>query len=136
TMWGISAQEYLKRADVWPLNPDGEILLGLKIEDRHALEHSEATSKVPGIGFAEWGPGDMGLSFGLLDAHDPPYPPQMANARARVLAATKAANVAFLDGVNAENIEARLAEGVKICAGGRPELADKGRRLTKRKMPW
>jgi 4-hydroxy-2-oxoheptanedioate aldolase len=25
--WGISQQEYYKRADVWPLNPDGEILV-------------------------------------------------------------------------------------------------------------
>ncbi|MCP5113382.1 MAG: hypothetical protein GY953_21320 [bacterium] len=135
-IWGIPSAEYIKRADVWPLNPDGEIFLGLKIEDRHALENAEASAKVPGIGFAEWGPGDMGYSFGLLDAHDPPYPPQMKAARTRVLAATKAAKIAFLDGVNADNMEERLADGVMICAGGRPEIADKIRRLKKRQMPW
>lgn len=134
-IWGISPQEYLRRADVWPLNPEGEILLGLKIEDRHALENAELTVRVPGIAFAEWGPGDMGFSFGLLNAHDPPYPPPMAQARARVLAATKAAKIAFLDGVNVDNIEERLAEGVMIGSGSR-EAADKGRRLTKRPMPW
>lgn len=134
-IWGISPQEYLKRADVWPLNPEGEILLGLKIEDRHALEHTDLTTRVPGIAFAEWGPGDMGFSFGLLNAHDPPYPPKMADARARVLAATKAAKIAFLDGVNVNNIEERLAEGVMIGSGNQ-EAAEKGRRLTKRAMPW
>jgi hypothetical protein len=77
----------------------------------------------------------MGFSFGLLSAHDPPYPPQMAQARARVLAATKAAKIAFLDGVNVDNIEERLAEGVMIGSGSQ-EAADKGRRLTKRSMPW
>ena len=30
--WGVDRDEYLKKADRWPLNPDGEILLGLKIE--------------------------------------------------------------------------------------------------------
>lgn len=133
-IWGLSAAEYLQRADVWPLNPNGEILLGLKIEDRHALENAEASAKVPGIGFAEWGPGDMGFSFGLLGAHDPPYPPRMARARARVLAATEAAGIFFLDGVNLDNIEERLADGVMIGSGSR-EAAEKGRRLTNRAMP-
>ncbi len=130
-IWGVSPGEYLKKADVWPLNPDGELLLGLKIEDRHALERAEESVRVPGIAFAEWGPGDMGLSFGLLDAHDPPYPPQMAHARARVLAATKAAGIFFLDAVNVDNIEQRLAEGVMIGSGTR-EAAEKGRRLFRR----
>ena len=28
-IWGISEQEYLDKADAWPLNPNGELLLGL-----------------------------------------------------------------------------------------------------------
>ena len=36
-IWGVTAQEYVQKADVWPLNPDGEIMLGLKIENRRAL---------------------------------------------------------------------------------------------------
>src|SRR3982751_356378 len=30
-IWGITPAEYLQRAEPWPLNPDGEIILGLKI---------------------------------------------------------------------------------------------------------
>ena len=30
-IWGISSAEYLRVADPWPLNPDGEILLGVKV---------------------------------------------------------------------------------------------------------
>src|SRR2546425_30263 len=56
-IWGITGQEYIKKADVWPLNPEGEILLGLKIEDKFALENAEKSTKIPGIAFAEWGPG-------------------------------------------------------------------------------
>ena len=134
-MWGIPAREYLNKADPWPLNPQGEILLGLKIEDRHALENCEKTTRVPGIAFAEWGPGDMGFSFGLLDAHDPPYPPVMQKARERVFAAVKGAKLYFLDGVRPANVEEQIRAGVRIGSGG-PETADKGRQFTKRGMPW
>src|SRR5437763_2973437 len=67
-IWGLSNAEYLEKADPWPLNPDGELLLGLKIENRRALANVERTLQVPGIAFAEWGPGDMGLSFGYRQA--------------------------------------------------------------------
>src|SRR5438445_12835995 len=30
-IWGVSTEEYMDKADVWPLNPKGEILLGLKL---------------------------------------------------------------------------------------------------------
>ncbi|MCZ6635883.1 MAG: aldolase/citrate lyase family protein, partial [bacterium] len=76
-VWGVSTDEYLQKADVWPLNPEGEIMLGLKIENRRALENAEGSAAVPGISFAEWGPGDMGMAFGHPWRHDPPYPDEM-----------------------------------------------------------
>lgn len=136
-IWGISPAEYLEKADVWPLNPNGEILLGLKIEDRYALENAEESTKVPGIAFAEWGPGDMLWSLvgnvprgGSEDAH-----PEMKKARARVLAATKAAKIHFLNSVNADNVEEMIKEGVMVGAGNQA-AAERGRKFTKRQMPW
>jgi 2-keto-3-deoxy-L-rhamnonate aldolase RhmA len=38
-------------------------MLSVKIEDKWALANTEKTAAVPGIAFAEWGPGDMGLSL-------------------------------------------------------------------------
>jgi 4-hydroxy-2-oxoheptanedioate aldolase len=134
-IWGISAAEYLEVADPWPLNPDGELLLGLKIEDRHALENAEASTKVPGIGFAEWGPGDMAMSFGLARNSDGTWPPSLAAARARVLAATKAAGIPFLNAVTPNNVEAMIDEGVMIGAANEA-AAERGRRYTNRQMPW
>ena len=127
--------DYLRTADVWPLNPEGEILLGLKIEDRHALANAEKSAKVPGIAFAEWGPGDMGMSFGHPQLHDPHYPPEMINAQKRVSAACKAAKLFFLNGVSVDTVEQRIREGVMIGSGNQA-AADKGRKFTKRKMPW
>jgi len=83
-IWGISADEYGEKADVWPLNPKGELLLGLKVENVRALSNVEATLAVPGIAFAEWGPGDMGMSLGFPDNHDEPYPaPRAISFRSR-----------------------------------------------------
>jgi 4-hydroxy-2-oxoheptanedioate aldolase len=132
-IWGVSGSDYQRLADPWPLNPDGELLIGLKIEDRHALDHADSSTAVPGVGFAEWGPGDMSLSFGVRRAG---MPQVLVEARARVLAATKQAGIAFLNQVNADNIEQMIDEGVRIGAGAGPEVADQGRRYTNRRMPW
>ena len=110
-------------------------MLGLKIENRRALENAEASTSVPGISFAEWGPGDMGFSFGLPDAHDPPYTEEMAGAQARVKNACESAGVAFLDGANPENVAQRVDEGVKILSAGE-ETVEIGRKHTNRTMPW
>jgi 4-hydroxy-2-oxoheptanedioate aldolase len=137
-IWGMQPNEYIMKADPWPLNPEGELLLGLKIENKRALWNVEASTRVPGISFAEWGPGDMGMSLGFPDNHDEPYPPEMAEARARVLAACKAAKIAFLNTTRPDDVVERIEEGVMIGAAGRggQEAADIGRRHTGRKMPW
>jgi 4-hydroxy-2-oxoheptanedioate aldolase len=132
-IWGVSPQEYLARADVWPLNPKGELLLGLKIENQRALANVEASTAVPGIGFAEWGPGDMGMSFGYMDAHDPPYAPEMEAAMQRVKAACDRANIAFLNSVSAGSVVELIEWGVQIGAGS-PEAAAIGRAHTQRTM--
>jgi len=133
-IWGITGRDYLRVADPWPLNPDGELLLGLKIEDRHALEQAESSVSVPGIGFAEWGPGDMAFSFGFTDGPSA-REAVMQDARTRVLEATKTAGIAFLNAVTPDDVIRMLDDGVMIGAGGR-EAAEAGRRHTRRRMPW
>src|SRR5438477_2374274 len=94
-IWGVSTAEYLDKADAWPLNPNGELLLGLKLEDKYALANAEANLRVPGIAFAEWGPGDMALSLGVLGPNAGEAPAMRA-ARNKVFAATKANKIFFL----------------------------------------
>ncbi len=135
-IWGIPVPEYLQKADAWPLNPEGELMLGLKIENKRALDTSEASAKVPGISFAEWGPGDMGMSLGYPDAHDAPFPATMQAARARVFAACRDAGLFFLNSVTTETVTGMIDEGVMIGASGRggEEAAAAGRAHTKRAM--
>ncbi|HEX5794262.1 MAG TPA: hypothetical protein VFY19_00365, partial [Geminicoccaceae bacterium] len=103
--------------------------------NRRALDNVEASLAVPGVAFAEWGPGDMGMAFGHKDAHDPPYPPEMTAAGARVKAACERAGVRFLEMVRAEDVVAQIEDGVRICAAT-AEAAEIGRRHGKRTAPW
>ena len=135
-VWGFSPSEYMRRADVWPLNPEGEILLGLKIEDRYVFMNSEQIAKTPGIGYAEWGPGDMGLSLGFPEVHDPPYPATVAAARLRILNACGDAGIAFPDVMTLDNVEERVNEGLRILTTRYEEAAARGRRLTQRPQLW
>lgn len=136
-IWGLPILEYLHRADPWPLNPEGELLLGLKIENVRALANVEETTRVPGLAFAEWGPGDMGMSMGYPDRHDEPYVEEMLTARSRVMAACKATGLYFLNQVAPADVVARIAEGVMIGAGRQArEASEIGRRHTGRTLPW
>lgn len=137
-IWGVSTAEYMRIAEPWPLNPDGEFIFGLKIENPRADANVESTVRVPGIAFAEWGPGDHGFyivgapgSGGRGDTTA-----AMQAVRTRVLNATKAANIKFLNSCNENNVEEQLKDGVMICTGGDGPGADKGRAFTKRTDPW
>ena len=129
----------MRIADPWPMNPDGEFLFGLKIENPRADANVETSVRVPGIAFAEWGPGDHGF---FLMGRPGTYQgggeaaENMAAVRRRVLNATKAAGVKFLNACNEKNVIDQLKDGVMICTGGDSPAADIGRAFTKRTDPW
>ncbi len=133
-VWGISDEEYLRRCDPWPLNPEGELLLGVKLESPEGVANCEAILDVPGLGFAEMGPGDLGLALGYVPLQIETYPPEMREARERIFAACRKNRVAFLEVAWPENIVARLDEGVRIIAGQREDTARLGRAHQRRGM--
>src|SRR4051794_17829819 len=56
--WGLTQQEYYARADVWPLAPDGEVLVILMIENVQGIENlPRILDEVPGIGVVLIGEG-------------------------------------------------------------------------------
>ena len=76
-VWGLSTEDYMERCDPWPLNPNGELLLGVKLESPEGVANCEEILAVPGLGFAEIGPGDLSLSLGYRTMPREPYPPEM-----------------------------------------------------------
>ena len=72
-IWGLSTEEYMARCDPWPLNPKGELLLGVKLESPEGVANCEEILGVPGLGFAEIGPGDLRLSLGYARFRANPF---------------------------------------------------------------
>jgi 2-keto-3-deoxy-L-rhamnonate aldolase RhmA len=134
-IWGLSSEDYLERCDPWPLNPKGELLLGVKLESPEGIANCDEIVAVPGLAFAEIGPGDLSLSLGYRTIPREPFPPEMQAARDRVLAACRRCGVAFLQGCNEDNIVRRIDEGVRVIAGHSEQAAIKGRAHQKRTMP-
>ena len=134
-VWGLSTEAYLQRCDPWPLNPSGELLLGVKLESPEGVERCEQILDVPGIGFAELGPGDLGLALGYVSVPRDPYPPEMVEARARVFGACRARGIPFLEVATPESIVRKIDEGVRIIAGHQAETAEVGRAHAKRTLP-
>src|SRR5437016_1421662 len=134
-VWGSSPEEYMACCDPWPLNPRGELLLGVKLESHEGIAHCEEIVAVPGLGFAEMGPGDLGLALGYVAVPRDPYPPEMREARERVFAACRKYRVAFLEAAAPENIAGKLDEGVRVIAGHHKETAIVDRAHQTRTMP-
>ena len=71
--WGLTQQEYYSRADVWPLAPQGEILVVIQCEDTRAIENLPRILKeVPGIGVVLIGEGDLSQELGHPREYDHP----------------------------------------------------------------
>lgn len=134
-IWGLSTEDYMERCDPWPLNPKGELLLGVKLESPEGVANCEEILAVPGLGFAEIGPGDLSLSLGYRTIPREPYPAEMQAARDRILAACRANGVAFLQTCTPDNVILRIDEGVRVIAGHSEACAIKGRAYQKRKLP-
>ncbi|MBV9859734.1 MAG: hypothetical protein JO038_06495 [Alphaproteobacteria bacterium] len=134
-IWGLSPQEYLARCEPWPLAPEGELLLGVKLESPEGIANCDAILAVPGLGFAELGPADLGLSLGYIEMPRQPYPPAMQEARTRVFAACRRNKLAFLESCTLDDIAGRLDEGVRVIAGHSEAVAAKGRAHQRRAMP-
>jgi 4-hydroxy-2-oxoheptanedioate aldolase len=111
--WGITNAEYYAKADVWPLHPDGEILVALMIEDQLAIENLPAIlDQVPGIGLIIVGEGDMSQELGIPRQYDHP---RMLECKRRILDICAARGVAVgHPHVTADNVKQVLDDGYRF----------------------
>ena len=107
--WGVSQQEYYDRADVWPLNPKGEILVILMMEDTRGIENLERILKeVPGIGTILIGEGDLSQELGYPRQYEHP---EVLKWMARVVDACNKKVPVGHPHVDSNNVERILKEG-------------------------
>ena len=63
-LWGLDSVEYARRADVWPLNPEGELFAVAMIESQEAVRNIHEILQTP-ISAVMVIPGDMAMDLGL-----------------------------------------------------------------------
>ena len=63
-LWGLNSSEYAQRADVWPLNPEGELFAVAMIESEEAVNNIHEILQTP-VSAVMVIPGDMAMDLGL-----------------------------------------------------------------------
>jgi 4-hydroxy-2-oxoheptanedioate aldolase len=109
--WGISGEEYERRSDLWPLNPEGDLLAIVMVETAEGLKNLDEILSVPGVGMVFIGAaGDLHLSLGVSrDA------PEVEAARQTILKGCLAHNVACgMTPTSAADAVRRIDEGWKM----------------------
>jgi len=109
--WGISEAEYVRRADLWPLNPDGDLLAIMMIETSEGLKNADAIASVPGMGAIFVGAGaDLSQYLGVARNSA-----ELEQGFQTILKACLAHHVACgITALNGTDIIKRLAEGWKM----------------------
>ena len=111
--WGLTAQEYYARADVWPLAPRGEVLVIIQCEDLLAIDNLPSIlEQVPGIGVVLIGEGDLSQEMGHPREYDHP---DVAAAINTILRICKEHNIPCgHPHPDANNMERLVEEGYKF----------------------
>jgi 4-hydroxy-2-oxoheptanedioate aldolase len=110
--WGLTQMEYYARADVWPLNSDGEILVGIMCEEVRAVKNlPKMLEQVPGIGVVLIGEGDLSQDLGYPRQYDHP---KVVAAMDEILAICKQYKVVCgHPHVNSGNVDGFLEKGFR-----------------------
>jgi 4-hydroxy-2-oxoheptanedioate aldolase len=110
-VWGLSTDEYERRADLWPLNPDGDLLAIVMVESAEGLKNLDEILSVPGVGMVFIGAAnDLRLSLGV-----PANAPEVEAARQAILKGCGAHKVACgITATSGADMVKRLNEGWKM----------------------
>jgi len=111
--WGLSVPEYFDACDVWPLDPDGEMLLIAICETTEGVAALPGILReVKGIGVVWAGPGDLSVSMGTGGNPDAP---EVQEALLDILKSCQEYGVACAAGANSpEELDRRLEQGFQV----------------------
>jgi len=114
--WGLGEADYRHQADLWPLNPNGELINWTIVESKEGLAHVREIAAVPGIGVLWPGAGTLRQVFTATGADgDRVFDAEgWENAIQQVLAACKEFEVACGYPANENDIEMRMQQGFSV----------------------
>jgi 4-hydroxy-2-oxoheptanedioate aldolase len=132
--WGLTQQEYYGRADVWPLAPEGEVLVIIQCEDTRAIDNlPKILKEVPGIGVVLIGEGDLSQELGHPRNYDHPV---VADAINSILKICKEHNIPCgHPHPDSKNIERLVSDGYRFLMPSAPRsfaVLEQGRNLAGR----
>lgn len=110
--WGI--RDYHAKADVWPLDPNGELLAIIQIETPEGVANIEEIISVPGTGVIFIGPSDLSTSMGYASSSEP----AVEAAIQTVLAACLDHDVPCAITTNSRTVEQRIEQGFRFVTVG------------------
>lgn len=113
--WFWGARDYVSRADVWPLDPKGDLLAVIQIESKEGVDNIEEIASVPGIGAIFIGPADLSMSLGV------PFQtnhPDMQKAMNKVLSVCKKRNIPCGLTTNSGTVTDYLKQGYSFVTVG------------------
>jgi 4-hydroxy-2-oxoheptanedioate aldolase len=110
--WGLTQQEYYRKADVWPLAADGEVMVVIMCEDTRGVANLAAIlQQVPGIGGVLIGEGDLSQELGVPRQYEHP---RVVEAMDQILATCARYNVPCgHPHVTTANVEKVLGQGFR-----------------------
>ncbi|HWL07992.1 MAG TPA: aldolase/citrate lyase family protein [Planctomicrobium sp.] len=111
--WGLSGSEYARRADLWPHDSQGELVLWIMIETADAVTNCRAIAETPGIGGLFIGPSDLAFSLGV-----PLNDPAVDEAIDQVVAVAKETGVPLGTLCSGKDVPKRLSQGFRFLAVG------------------
>ena len=114
--WDMSADEYRQKADLWPLNPEGELISWVIIESLEGLANIREIAAVPGIGVLWPGAGTLRGVFSTTEADGTRVFDEAAWEEAIQTVLATCNEFDLLCGFPAapDNIESRMAEGFDV----------------------
>ena len=115
-LWGLSEKDYKEKADLWPLNPNGELINWTIIESKEGLDKVREIAAVKGIGVLWPGAGTLRGLYTTTDANGVRKLDEAAWEAAiqKVLAACKEFNVACGYPASPNDIEMRMKQGFSV----------------------
>lgn len=116
SVWAMTEQEYRAKADLWPLNPNGELINWTIVESKEGLKHVREIAAVKGIGVLLPGAGTLRGVFSTTDSTGRRVLDAVAWEAAiqQVLAACKEFNVPCGYPATANDIEERMRQGFSV----------------------
>jgi 4-hydroxy-2-oxoheptanedioate aldolase len=112
--WGLNNQEYtLRAADLWPLNPDGELVAIAMVETREGVKNIDEILSVPGLSAVLIGPSDLSMALGVGPN---PAAPEV-EAATEIVAKACVAKKMLCGTFESPDVNKRVAQGFRLFTG-------------------